>query len=84
MNNNNNENRIMICSQGSASISYNKKNFLKKLDLGVPVMAQWKQNLTSIHEDLGSIPGLTQWTGDLALWCMLQTQLRSGLAVAVA
>ena len=27
----------------------------------VPVVAQRVKNLTSIHEDLGSFPGLTQW-----------------------
>ena len=33
--------------------------YSKSTVIGVPVMAQWKR-MTSIHEDAGSIPGLTQ------------------------
>lgn len=40
--------------------------------LGVPVAVQWVKNPTSIHEDVGSIPGLTRWVKG------------SGIAAAVA
>ena len=41
--------------------------FLNQASLGVPVVAKQVINPTSIHEDEGSVPGLTQCVKDLAL-----------------
>ena len=53
--------------------------------MGVPVVALRVKNLTSIHEDaiLTWISGLRiQQCGEL--WCRLQMQLRSHIAVVMA
>ena len=47
----------------------------------VSIVAQQLTNLTSIHEDMGSIPDLTQCCPEL--WCRSQTRLEIGIAVAV-
>ena len=39
----------------------------KLVSRGVPIVALWVKNPTSIHEDVGLIPSLAQWVKDLVL-----------------
>ena len=51
-----------------------RKNKLQKqkCSVGVPVVSQWLTNPAGIHEDMGSIPDLTQWVKDLVLlWAVM-------------
>ena len=57
-----------ICRGSGPRNGKKTKRKTKKLEiLGVPVAAQQVKDPTSIDEDVGSIPGLTQWVKDLAL-----------------
>ena len=54
---------------GKYNISYGRYKGTKYLEIrtGVPFVAQRITNPTRIHEDVGLIPGLTQWVKDVSL-----------------
>ena len=59
---------------------------IKNNELGVPIVAQWFTKLTSIHEDVGLILGLSQWIRIwrcCELWCRHQMWCKSCIAVAL-
>ena len=53
-----------MCVSGYGG-SYCVQGRIKAVLLGVPIMAQWLTNSTSIHEDVGLLHGLVQWVKDL-------------------
>ena len=57
----------------------NPKKKKKKDILGSPIVAQRVKNLNSIHEDVGSIPGLDQWVKNptAAAWVTTKESVQS-------
>ena len=56
---------------------------LKNFFLRVPVMSQWVKSPTSIHENVGSLPGLAQWVKEsgVAMSCHVVLRHSSNLAL---
>ena len=75
--------------QGSTVVTFLEKKCLSIQQWsGISTVAQQVKNPTSIHEDVGPIPGLPQWVKDLVLpgtvWYRSQVWLGSYVAMAVA
>ena len=61
-------------------------SFFKKIEVWSSFWGTAKTNPISIHEEVGSIPGLAQWVRDLALpWAVVWVAdaARSPIALAV-
>ena len=56
-----------LCRGALGGCSGHTEDPIRSRKSGVAIVAQWAKNLTNIHKDAGSIPGLSQWVKDMAL-----------------
>ena len=61
------------------SLSYLYKEAIS----GVSIVAQWVKNLTSMREDVGSNPGLTQWVKESCVAMSCSVGCRCSLDLAL-
>ena len=59
--------RVAVEESVAHLVRFQQQQSLRKVILGSSHHGSAEKSLTSIHEDTGSTPGLSQWVKDLAL-----------------
>ena len=58
---------VCVFGGGGGILSLEERHLSNKSAFQVPIVVQQVKNPTSIHEDMGLIPGLLQWVKGLVL-----------------
>lgn len=50
-----------LCHAPGTAVAQGRDKDVRKIDLGIPIGAQWVKDPSGLREDEGLIPGLTEW-----------------------